>query len=227
MSAFSSLPAWTAAWRPTESGKSGHENHNAGALTAGRRRHGPDLPGGQGPAQQPPCRHEEIDRQQRARANQAALVDGVFGAGAHLVGGRPLAAAGSSVQSMQAAAAATGYGSAALDQVITRWTRASRLHDVNDASLLAWRIGRLKKIKFQQECRDERRGGGRRRHGEASRALREVLPDAQRPVGCEDAIRSRPRWIASFDGRLSGLHRGAMREAGFIHPVNGASMAHS
>lgn len=57
-------------------------------------------------------RYKKIDRQQRARANQAALADGVLGVGAHLVGGQRLGAAGPSVQGMQAAAAATGYGSA-------------------------------------------------------------------------------------------------------------------
>lgn len=98
------------------------------------------------------ARYEEIDRQQRARANQAALVDGVLGVGTHLVGGQLLGAAGNSVQGMQAAAAATGYGSAALGQVITGESSASRLRDVNDASLLAQRIGQLEKVKLEKGC---------------------------------------------------------------------------
>lgn len=55
------------------------------------------------------ARYEKIDRQQRARANQAALVDGVLGVGTHLLG-----AARTFVQRMQVAAAATGDGSSAL-----------------------------------------------------------------------------------------------------------------
>ncbi|WP_424753287.1 hypothetical protein [Methylobacterium sp.] len=83
------------------------------------------------------ARYEEIDRQQRARANQAALMEGVLGVGTHFVGGQLLGAAGNSVQGMQAAAAATGCSSAALGQVLTGESSASRLRDVNDASLLA------------------------------------------------------------------------------------------
>ncbi len=83
------------------------------------------------------ARSEEIDRQQRARANQAALVEGVLGVGTHFVGSQLLGPAGNSVQGMQAAAAVTSYGSAALGQVLTGESSASRLRDVNDASLLA------------------------------------------------------------------------------------------
>lgn len=98
------------------------------------------------------ARYEEIDRQQRARASQAAVVGGVLGVGTHLVGGQLLGAAGNSVQGMQAAAAATSYGSAALGQVITGETSAQKLRDVNDASLLAQRIGQLEKVKFEKGC---------------------------------------------------------------------------
>lgn len=97
------------------------------------------------------ARYEEVDRQQRARASQAAVVDGVLGVGTHLVGGQ-LLGAGASVQGMQAAAAATSYGSAALGQVITGESSAQKLRDVNDASLLAQRIGQLEKVKFEKGC---------------------------------------------------------------------------
>ena len=98
------------------------------------------------------ARYQEVDRQQRARASQAAMVDGVLGVGTHLVGGQLLGVAGSSVQGMQAAAAATSYGSSALGQVITGETSAQKLRDVNDATLLAQRIGQLEKVKFEKFC---------------------------------------------------------------------------
>jgi hypothetical protein len=57
-----------------------------------------------------------------------------------------------SVTGIQNAAMATSYGRAALGNLARTESSTQQLKDVNDAMLIAERVGQLEKVKFEKGC---------------------------------------------------------------------------
>jgi hypothetical protein len=97
------------------------------------------------------ARYAEIEAEQRGRQRQQALVGGIFDVGTTLIGGQAIMGAGS-VTGIQNAAMATNYGRAALGNLARTESSTQQLKDVNDAMLIAQRVGQLEKVKFEKGC---------------------------------------------------------------------------
>lgn len=97
------------------------------------------------------ARYTEVEREQRARQRQSAMIGGLIDVGATVVGGSAMANAGSAA-GLRNAGLATDAGRSALGAVAGRESSTQQLKDVNDAMLIAQRIGQLEKVKFEKGC---------------------------------------------------------------------------
>lgn len=98
------------------------------------------------------ARYEELEKEQRARQRQTAMIGGLVDVGATLVGGAALSNAGS-VAAIRNTGMAVNAGRSALTGLATQESSTQQLKDVNDSMLIAQRIGQLEKVKFEKGCK--------------------------------------------------------------------------
>ncbi|WP_226554742.1 hypothetical protein [Celeribacter naphthalenivorans] len=97
------------------------------------------------------ARYSVLEKEQRARQQQASLINGVVGMGTTMVGGNAIMNAGSAT-AIRNASLAANYGGNALSALASQESSTQQLKDVNDTMLIAKRIGQLEKVKFEKGC---------------------------------------------------------------------------